>query len=397
MNQSIQPPTIATDERNFFGAGAREQWLLDPDCAFLNHGSFGATPRSVLAEQDEWRRRMERQPVHFLVTEAPAAIRTAAEDLATFLGARGEDLAFVDNATTGANAVLRSIAWQPGDEILYTNHGYGAVNKAIEYVCGRTGARPVEARIPFPIEHEDEVVEAVRAALTSKTRLVVIDHVTSPTALVLPVKRVVELCQANGTDVLVDGAHAPGMLPLDLEELGATYYTGNCHKWLMAPKGCAFLWARGEAKRELHPTVISWGWPNGFTEEFDWTGTRDPSAWLSIGAALAFYHQVSPRRRREHNDGLAAWAAAMLEEGWRVAPVTPRHMRGSMATMRLPVALPGTKDEGKRVHDALWHNHRVEVPLIDFAGGLYIRVSAQAYNTPADYERLLDAVRAELL
>ncbi len=388
----VVPWAFVTTTPNEFGRAARRHWWLDPDCIFLNHGSFGATPREVLAAQDEWRLRMERQPLQFLAKTLPGALRAAADELAASIGANGADLVFLENATAGVNTVLRSLAWRAGDEIVFTSHGYGAVNKAIRFTAERHGARPVEAVVPFPIESEQQVITAVESALSSRTRLAVLDHVTSCSALVLPVARLVELCRARGVPVLIDGAHAPGMLPLDLEALGADYYSGNCHKWLCAPKGCAFLWAAPERQADLHPLVISWGWPEGFQAEFAWTGTRDPSPWLAVTAALAFLRRVAWAHRWDHNDSLAAWAARLLEEAWGAAPSAPAGMRASMATVAVPGNWPASKAMADRLHDDLLQRFGIEVPVMDFAGRLWIRVCAQVYNEPWEYERLAEAV-----
>ena len=242
----------------------RSDWLLDPGVTFLNHGSFGAAPRAVLAEQARWRERMERQPTAFMSFELPGALRAAAEKLAAFVGAAAGDLVFVENATAGCNAVLHSLPLAPGDEILLTDHGYPAVRKAAAHVAARTGARLIEATIPFPLHARAEILAALAARLTSRTRLLIVDHVTSPTASIMPVAELAALARAAGARVLVDGAHAPGMLSLDVSAIGGDWYVGNCHKWLMAPKGSAFLWASRSAQAGLHPPVISHGYGEVF-------------------------------------------------------------------------------------------------------------------------------------
>ena len=224
-------------------AVCRSEWLLDPQRTFLNHGSYGATPRAVLKEQDRWRERMECSPTSFFANELPAALRGAANTVAGFLGGCGKDFAFVENATAGCNAILNSLALATGDEILLTNHGYAAVRKAVAHVAANSGARVVEAPVPFPTTAAAQIIEAVGSRLGPRTRLAILDHVTSPTAIIFPVRELVSLCHAAGTRVLIDGAHAPGMLSLDVPAIGADWYVGNCHKWLMAPKGSAFIWA----------------------------------------------------------------------------------------------------------------------------------------------------------
>ena len=283
----------------------------------------------------------------------------------------------------------------PNDEILCTSHNYGAVVKAAEYVCKRFSTVLRTADVPFPIKEAQQVIDAIEVSISPRTRLLIIDHVTSSTALVFPIQQIISVCHNRGVQVLVDGAHAPGMLDLDLDTIGADYYAGNCHKWLFAPKGCGFLWVSNEQLTKIHPTTISWGWPDGFAQEFDWTGTRDPSPWLSLSAALEFYNLLPTGRRQEYNNQLTAWAAAFLADAWQVPEPCPAVMRASMATLPLPGELPGTKDQGRKLHDILMVKHNVEVPVVDFANRLWIRVSAQAYNTADDYKRLAQVVRQE--
>ena len=293
----------------------RSHWLLEEGLAFLNHGSFGACPRAVLEEQSRLRAEMERNPVRFLWREIAGRIDAAREELARFLGADVEDLAFVTNATTAVNSVLRSLDLQPGDELVATDHGYNACNNVLAECARRSGAKVVTAEIPFPIAGPDDVVSAVLAAVTPRTRLVLIDHVTSPTALVLPVAEIIREMDARGIDVFVDGAHAPGMLPLDLRALGPAYYTGNLHKWVCAPKGAGFLFARRDRQAGLHPATISHGYNtprpgrSRFHDEFDWQGTLDVTAWLAVPAALRFCESLFPGGWTElmaHNHQLAA-------------------------------------------------------------------------------------------
>ena len=259
-----------------------EAFDLDPAYLTVNHGSFGAVPRSVQAAQRIWQARMEAQPTRFLATEAPDALRAAATALARYVNADPDGLGFVANATEGCNAVLRSLRLAPGDEILVLSHGYGAVRKTATFVAARAGARVAEATLPFPCPTEAAVLDALATALSPRTRIAVLDHITSPSALVLPIAAMVALCRARGVPVLVDGAHAPGQVPLDLSALDADWYTGNAHKWLFAPRGCAFLATAARQRARTHPAVISHGHGAGYVAEFDWTGTRDPSAFLAI-------------------------------------------------------------------------------------------------------------------
>lgn len=371
--------------------GDRADWLLDPRFAFLNHGSFGATPRTILAEQEAWRRRMEEHPGDFFA-HLPDQLRETAKSLAAFLGGAGDDYAFVDNATAGCNAVLASLPFRAGDEILLTDHSYPAVQRSAEHRAQQTGARVVTARVPYPVFSADEIVAAITPRIGAQTRLAIFDHVSSPTAVIFPVHKLTALAHAAAAKVLIDGAHAPGMLNLDIPAIGADYYVGNCHKWLMAPKGSAFLWAAPESQAGLHPLIISHGYGEGFTAEFDWTGTRDPSAWLAIPAAIAFHQELGGERLRRRNVMLAQRAGAMLAERLETVRGTPDALTGAMATVRVHHASPATREDAQRLRDTLNTEHAIDVAVTAFADALWLRVSAQAYNQSEDYLRLADAV-----
>jgi isopenicillin-N epimerase len=362
--------------------------MLDPEYIFLNHGSYGATPRSVLAEQDRWRGRMERHPNNFMNIELPAALRVAAASLASFLNCNGKDLVFIENATVGCNAVLNSLRFTAGDEILVTDHGYPAVRNAAQHVTIRAGAKIVEAKVPFPVANSKSILDAVASRLGSRTRLVILDHITSPTAIIFPIRELVSLCRRAGAFVLVDGAHGPGMLPLDVPSIGADWYVGNCHKWLMAPKGSAFLWADLNRQTDMHPLSISHGYGKGYTAEFDWTGTRDSSAWLCVPSAIDFCERIGGASLRERNIQLARRSAAELARVWRTEVGAPADLTGAMATVRLPLGGPMTAERSLELRDWLFKTHRIEAAISLFAGALWARISAQAYNEPADYQWL---------
>jgi isopenicillin-N epimerase len=367
------------------GGAIRHEWRLDPDFVTVNHGSFGATPVCVQAEQDFWRRRMETQPTRFMGTVLTGALRDAAARLGEFLGARGEDIGFVDNATSGCNAVLRSLALQPNDEVLVMDHGYGAVRNTVRFVTARAGARMIEAVIPFPDVGADTLVTAVMSALTAHTRLVVIDHITSGSALVMPIERIIAACHKAGVPVLIDGAHGPGQVDIDLNGLGADWYTGNCHKWLCAPKGCAFLWTSPRWQAETHPTVISHGFEHGYLQEFDWTGTRDPSAFLSIGSAIEFHERLGGASLRQRNIDLAAEAASLVAR--RLNTETIAGDPGcAMRLVRVPVSA-GTAALAVRTRLL---EAGTDAPVHAIGDGL--RLSAFAYNELEDYARLADIV-----
>jgi isopenicillin-N epimerase len=378
-----------------WGAAVRQEWDLDPAFLTVNHGSYGATPRVVLAAQREWQRRMEAQPVRFFGREAAPALRAAAGRLAAFVGARSDDLVFIENATAGCNTVLRALDFAAGDEILVLSHGYGAVTKAARYVASRTGARVVEAPVPFPRADEDALVAAVVGAITPRTKLALLDHITSGSALVLPMARLTAACHVAGVPVLVDGAHAPGNLDLDVPATGADWYVGNCHKWLCAPKGCAFLWVQPERQAGLHPLVISHGYGQGFLAEFDWIGTRDISAWLAVTAALDFHERLGGSGLRARNRALAAEAATMLAGRFGTETGLGNGAPQAMALVRLPIA--GDAPPGGA--PALWQRTLdlgTDAQLPELGGAIWLRISAQAYNTLDDYERLADLLTAEL-
>jgi isopenicillin-N epimerase len=377
------------------GATIRHEWVLDPDFLTVNHGSYGATPKTVLAVQDEWRRRMEAQPTRFMARVLPGALRDAAAQLARFVGAAGEDVVFVENATAGCNAVLRSLSFAPGDEILVLSHVYNAVRNTVRHVAVRTGAVVVVAEIPFPRPTEEAIVENLAHAFSPRTRVAVLDHITSSSGLVLPLVRMIATCHAAGVPVLVDGAHGPGQVTLSLPALGADWYVGNCHKWLMAPKGAAFLYARPDRQKDLHPGTISHGYGAGFRAEFDWTGTFDPSAYLAVPAAILFHGRLGGIRLQERNVALAAAAATLLAGRLNTEIGASPDMAGAMGLVRLP--LRGPVDAAR----ALAFRQRLldagtDPPVSALGDAAWLRVSAQAYNEFSDYEKLFSIVTAAL-
>jgi isopenicillin-N epimerase len=378
------------------GADLAAFWALDPEVTFLNHGSFGAAPRPVLAAQAAWRERIEARPVELLDRRREEILRPSREAVARLIGCGPDDFGFVTNATGGVNAVLRSLPFGPGDEILATDHVYGAVRQTLRHVAAVTGASLAEARVPFPLRRADgsDVLEAIAAAITPRTRLLVVDHVTSPTAVVFPVARIAAACAERGVDVLVDGAHAPGMIDLDVPGLGAAYYAGNLHKWVCAPKGAAFLWVRADRRDRVHPNTISHFLGKGFAAEFAWQGTRDITAWLAARDAIAFMDGFGWPRVRAHNHALAAWAQAALCAQLGVAPASDAGgaMLGSMCTVALPAAVRERHAAPAALQAALYDRHRIEVPVVDWGGRWWIRASCQLYNAPEQYERLAQAV-----
>lgn len=375
-------------------------WSLDPAVTYLNHGSYGACPVEVQARQAELRKELESEPVDFLSRRLQGRLDAAREELAAFLGADPLDLAFMPNATTGVNTVLRSLDFAPGDELLTTSHAYAACRKTLDVVASRSGAKVVVAELPFPCPSEDAVVEPVLAAATPRTRLALLDHVTSPTALVLPLKRLVDGLRERGVETVVDGAHAPGMVPLALSELGAAYYTGNAHKWLCAPKGAAFLHVRRDRQAGLHPLVTSHGSGQGFHAEFDWTGTTDPSPWLCIPEALRVVGGMLPggwSAVMAANHALAMEMRALLCARFGLAAPCPEAMAGSMAALPLPAAAPGSPTATLDSDGlAAWFRDRGVEGWFYHHPRPVMRLSAQRYNTLADANRFADLLEEAL-
>jgi isopenicillin-N epimerase len=382
----------------------RAEWPLDPSITYLNHGTVGVTPHRILRAQQEIRDEIERRPSGFLLRELTSIgvgrprqekprMRQAADVVAEFLGARGDDLVFVDNATTGANAVLRSFPLQPGDEVIVTDFGYGGVTLAATFATRERGAVLRTVEMPYPARSSADMVNAIVAAIGPETRLAVLDHITSQSALILPIADIAKACHARGVAVLADGAHAPGAVPLDIPSLGVDWYVANLHKWMWTPRSSGILWAPPERQKDLHPAVISWGLDQSFTAEFDLPGTRDPAAHLAAPAAIAMMRELGVAEVQQYNHALAWNGARRLAERWNVAFETPEAMVGTMATIAMPESVGRTPDESLDVRDHLLFKDGIEVQLHSFRNRLYVRISAQIYNTMEEIDRLADAVR----
>ncbi|MEI7771853.1 MAG: aminotransferase class V-fold PLP-dependent enzyme [Chloroflexales bacterium] len=374
--------------------GVAGQFLLRPGMAFLNHGSFGACPRPVFEAYQAWQRELEYQPVEFLGRRVSGLLAEARAALGAYLNAPADDLAFVPNATHGVNIVARSLELGPGDEVLATDHEYGAVDRTWRFMCGQRGARYINQPIALPLSDPAEVVEQLWAGVTPRTKLLVVSHISSPTALIFPAAEICRRARAAGILTLIDGAHAPGQIDLDLAAIGADFYTGNCHKWLCAPKGAGFLYARPEAQPLLRPLVVSWGYEaeapgaSRFVDYFGWTGTFDPAAYLSVPAAIAFqaehrWPQVRAACRRLL--GQARERVAALGGQAQICP-DGAEWWSQLAAVPLPPC------DIKEVKARLWDDFQVEVPLVEWGGRQFVRVSIQAYNSPADVDRLVGAL-----
>ncbi len=373
---------------------------------FLNHGAFGACPVPVLEYQHRLRLEMESEPLQFLHRRYEERLDPARAEVARFVGAKSEDLVFVANTTVGINAVFRSVRLRAGDEILTTSLDYNASRNVLVESAGRCGAKLVVADVPFPLKSADEVVEAVLAKVTERTRLVLLDHVTSNTGMILPVEPIIRELNARGIDSMVDGAHAPGMLDLDVASIGATYYAGNLHKWVCAPKGAAFLWARRDKQTNLQPAIISHGNNTNrsdhseFQDRFDWPGTFDPTAWMAAAEAVRWMGSLLPdgwKGIRERNRQLAVTARRTLCEMLEVTAPCPEVMLGSLATLPLPAGIGGGPRTGK-VDDEqarLFDEFGIEAPLIRMGRPetRWFRIAAQIYNSAAEFEYLGGALR----
>ena len=396
------------------GSDLAAQWTLDPSVDFLNHGSHGACPIEVLEAQRTWRDRMEAEPVAFLSRELEEHLDAARTELARFIGARPDDVAFVPNATTGIATVLRSLRFAAGDELLTTDHEYNAILNALRFAADRDGARVVVAAIPFPIADAEEAADAIARAVTPRTRFAIVSHVASPTGLILPIERIVANLAERGVDCLVDGAHAPGMIELELDLLGAAYYVGNAHKWLFGPKGSAFLQVRADRQAAIRPLAISHGANSERTDrtrfrlEADWTGTADPTAYLSLPTAIGFGERLRAggwAATRIADRALVLAGRDRLCRALGIAQPGPDAMLGSMATIPLPGG-PWPRDQDP-LAARLFERHRIEVPIGPFpvpaaregaapARLRLLRISAAPYNRLAQYDRLADALVAEL-
>lgn len=366
---------------------------LRRDITFLNHGSYGACPEPVFAVYQEWQRQIERQPVDFFSRQIKPALAFARTILGGYLGSPADDIVFVPNITYAMNAVAHALKLEPGDEVLTTDHEYGAVDRSWTYYCEKAGAHYVRQTIPLPLADDAAIVAALWRGVTPRTKVISVSHITSPTALILPVAAICARARAEGILTVVDGAHAPGQIDLDLTEVGADFYGGNCHKWLCAPKGAGFLYARPEAQPLLDPLIITWGWrgvspgPSQFLNYFEWGGTDDPSAFLSVPAAIEFQREHDWPAVRAACHALAAATRAQIAALTGEPQICDERHFGQMCYIPLPAHV--TPEALSR----LWREYQIEIPAITWGGRPALRLSIQAYNTPGDCERLLEVVQ----
>jgi isopenicillin-N epimerase len=391
-------PILYDDTAEARHQALRELFLLRPGITFLNHGSFGACPRPVFERYQAWQLELEQQPVEFIGRRAGRLMETARTALARYLGADADEVVYFSNVTAALNVVARSLPLKDGDEILTTNHEYGALDRTWRFVCGHTGARYVVRQLPRPLDDPAAVVDAVWSGVTPQTRVLFLSHITSPTAVILPIQPLIERARAAGIWTVIDGAHAPGQLDIDLHGLDVDFYGGNCHKWLSAPKGSGFLYARRELQYLLEPPVVSWGWqarepgPSRFIDEQEYQGTRDISAFLTVPAAIEFQAAHNWPQVRAECHQLVRLARESISELTGLPPLVADSPDwfGQLGSIPLP---PG--DE-KALKARLYEEYGVEVPIVSWEGQRFVRVSAQGYTTRADIERLTDAL-AEIL
>jgi isopenicillin-N epimerase len=360
-------------------AALRSEFLLAPDLTFLNHGSFGAALRVVLEEQTQWRERIEADPIELLGRRGAELLDHAKQAIGNWLGMSRQDFGLVTNATEAINSVLRSLDFSPGDELLTTSHVYNAVRQTMKYMAERTGASYREVDLPLPIGSPEVIEQAMLEAITPRTKLLVIDHVSSPTAVVFPLESILEACSKRGVDVLVDGAHAPGMLSVDVNSLAPAYYAGNLHKWTCGPKGSGFLWVRPDRQAAIHPVTISHHLGQG----------------LAVPRAIEFFGEIGWERVMAHNHAMAVWVQQMLCQQWNVRPVTPLDgsLLGSMVTVPLPAPLDHLSEpEVQGLQQPLHDRDRIEVPIVRWSGRTYVRPCCHIYNLPADYQHLAEVI-----
>jgi len=386
-----------------------KHWTFDPSRVFLNHGSFGACPDFIIEEQRMWQDLMEKEPVQFFEELMPDLLTKSRTALGEFLSCDANDLAFVSNATSGVNTILRSLHFKQGDEILVPNHAYQACRNTIDFVASRWGAKVVEVAIPFPIDGPQVVIELMKSACSERTKLVMIDTVTSPTGLRMPFEELTEFFEGRGVEVLLDAAHGIGMIPLNLEKLGASYVTSNCHKWLCAPKGSAFLYVRSDKQNKIQPLTISHGhtFPLGettrFRHEFDWTGTQDISGWCAIPAVIEGMAKLIDggwETIMQHNHDLAIQGRDILCKRLGIEQPCPDEMIACISTIQLPGEIPAKEKmyEPDPLHHLLSKKYNIQVPVWSWPSpeGRYLRISAQLYNSIEQYELLADALVNEL-
>ena len=378
----------------------KQHFLLDPNVHFLNHGSFGATPIPVFEAYQNWQLRLERQPVLFLGREYDSLLKESRQVLGAYLNAEADDLAYIPNATHGVNIIAHSLELQPGDEILTTDHEYGACDYTWEFVCGKAGAKYIHQHIPLPLRTEDEIVEQFWQGVTSRTKVVYLSHITSPTASRLPVEKICQRAREAGIISIIDAAHSPGQLLVDLQAIGADVSFGNCHKWMLSPKGAAFIHVRHELQHLIQPVIVSWGYNatpetttgSRYIDILQWTGTKDPAAALTVPAAIQFM-------KEHHWEDVRAECHALLttaiEKVCDVTDLPPLYPLDSGFYSQMGIA-PLPRCDMVQLKSRLYDEFKIEVPLTQWQDRQFIRISIQGYNTREDVDALVDALNVLL-
>jgi isopenicillin-N epimerase len=370
-------------------------WMLDPQITYLNHGSFGARTKQVFQSQQEFKKLFERSPIDFLDRSRHDLINETRDVVSSFLHCDPAGLGFVDNATTGVGCVVQSMECTPSDEILTTNHVYNGVRQLLSHHAQRTGCSYRELEIPLPVMDSNEILSTIVASFSSKTTLLVVDHVASITSIVFPIEEIIKECHKRDIKVLVDGAHAPGMLDVRIDSLNADWYVGNLHKWVCAPVGAGFVWTHEKHRGCTHPLTVSHFLNTNYTDEFDWQGTKDISPWLAAATAIQIGDSIGWDRIREHNHTLVTWMHQELLEGLSLDSIVPidGSLFGSMATVLLPTQFPNTYEGCDQLRDQIFQEFKIEVPILLFENRCFVRVSAQLYTKSSDIGHLIDVLR----
>ena len=378
-----------------FGKELKKLWMLRDDVVFLNNGSFGAAPISVIQYAQSIQEELERQPVEFFLENYYLELRKSAGRLANFINADSEGIGFVDNATSGVNAVMRSLAHKltSDDEVLLTTQSYPAVKAICYYLRDTVGIKVREIDLPFPCSDSQQIIDTYNNEINPNTKIVIVDHILYTSGIVTPVKELVSLIKSKGAWVLVDGAHAPGMIPLDLEEIDADWYTGNCHKWLFAPKGCAFLWTAEQHRAYTKPNVISFYLDQGYTKEFDWTGTRNPAPYLALKESIKFHKSLDSELLMSHNHDLAVQARKLVAERLGLDLPCPDDMVSSLAALQFTGQYELTKESSYKLRNEFYHKYKIEMPFMEFNGKMWFRFTAQVFNDISEYEYLAESMR----
>jgi isopenicillin-N epimerase len=373
----------------------RDEFLLDPAVIYLNHGSFGATPKPVFESYQHWQRVLESQPCQFFGHMGEHLDQSRAV-LAEFLGTDRANLAYVTNATAGINVIVRSLKLQPGDEVLASNHEYGALDRTWRYLANQQGYKYINHPIPLPVTTTESFLDCLWAGVTKNTRVIFISHITSPTGLIFPIAEICKKAREQGILTVIDGAHAPGQIDINLDQLGADFYSGNLHKWLCAPKGTAFIYARPELRNLIQPLIVSWGWDSGKTDVnplvdyVEMQGTRDISGFLAVPAAIQFFKDHNWIEVRKTCHALLTDTMLRIMDTFQLPPISP--LSDQWFSQMACAPIPARVDAGE-IHRLLYEQHRIEIPVVDWNGHKMVRISIQGYNTRADTDQLVAALK----